>query len=154
VRRFENRRDDPLIDEALEGLGALMHADGPQSLKEGKQKMNAYARPQTLPDEETLAREARRILRRLCETGSVLALAPDLGKAVVLRNRGDENAAPVRTAVVDRDIGGLETLSGRRRYAPPHRRGRYHKLPRATCGMGPKNRGRPWRGDGSDDAAL
>jgi hypothetical protein len=104
VRRFENRRDDPLIDEALEGLGALMHADGPQSLKEGKQKMNAYARPQTLPDEETLAREARRILRRLCETGSVLALAPDLGKAVVLRNRGDENAAPVRTAVVDRDI--------------------------------------------------
>ncbi len=66
--------------------------------------MNAYARPQAIPDEETLAREARRILRRLCESGAVLALAPDLGKAVVLRSRGEDGAVPVRTAVVDRDV--------------------------------------------------
>lgn len=106
VRRFENRRDDPLIDEALDGLGALMRAPRDKNIKEGKQKMNAFVRPQALPDEETLAREARRILRRLCETGAVLALAPELGKAVVLRSRADapDDATPVRTAVVDRDV--------------------------------------------------
>jgi hypothetical protein len=94
-----------LIDEALEGLGALLQRDGPERIKEGTHSMNAYARPQSLPDEETLAREAKRILRSLCETGAVLALAPDLGKAVVLRSRGeDEEAAPVRTAVVERDV--------------------------------------------------
>jgi len=105
VRRFENRRDDPLIDEALEGLGALIKRDSPNGILEGTHTMNAYARPQSLPDEETLAREAKRILRRLCETGAVLALAPDLGKAVVLRSRSDdEDATPVRTAVVERDV--------------------------------------------------
>jgi hypothetical protein len=106
VRRFENRRDDPLVDEALDGLGALMHAPSQNAIKKGKSNMNAYVRSHPLPDEETLAREARRILRRLCETGAVLALAPELGKAVVLRTRSgaDADGAPVRTAVVDRDI--------------------------------------------------
>ncbi|MDA8747323.1 DUF6456 domain-containing protein, partial [Litoreibacter sp.] len=84
----------------------LMRASTDETIKKGKQKMNAIARSAALPDEETLAREARRILRRLCETGAVLALAPDLGKAVVLRSRADApaDAAPVRTAVVDRDV--------------------------------------------------
>ncbi|MEM6408061.1 MAG: DUF6456 domain-containing protein [Pseudomonadota bacterium] len=105
VRRFENRRDDPLIDEALDGLGALMQAPSNRMTEKGQLSMNAYARPKALPDEETLAREARRILRRLCETGAVLALAQELGKAVVLRTRlEDPEAPPVRTAVVDRDI--------------------------------------------------
>lgn len=104
VRRFENRRDDPLVDEALDGLGALMHVKSPNAIKKGKPNMNAYVRSHSLPDEETLAREARRILRRLCETGAVLALAPELGKAVVLRTRSGGDGAPVRTAVVDRDI--------------------------------------------------
>ncbi|MEM7471079.1 MAG: DUF6456 domain-containing protein [Pseudomonadota bacterium] len=105
VRRFENRRDDPLIDEALDGLGALMQPSMQETIEKGQISMNAYARPKALPDEETLTREARRILRRLCETGAVLALAPELGKAVVLRTRlEDPEAPPVRTAVVDRDI--------------------------------------------------
>lgn len=104
VRRFEGRRDDPLIDEALDGLGALVRGETSQNIKKGKENMNAYARPQAMPDEETLAREARRILRRLCESGAVLVLAPDLGKAVVLRSRGEDGVHPVRTAVVDRDI--------------------------------------------------
>jgi len=41
--------------------------------------------PPVLQDEDKLAKEARRILRRLSETGAVLALAPDMDKAVVLR---------------------------------------------------------------------
>ncbi|GFE63728.1 hypothetical protein KIN_08020 [Litoreibacter roseus] len=64
--------------------------------------MNAHTFPPILSDEEALAREARRILRRLSETGAVLALAADMDKAVVLRSHSD--AAPTRTAVVERDV--------------------------------------------------
>ncbi len=47
-------------------------------------------------------REARRILRRLCEKGAFLAVAPTMEKAVVLREvvPGKQN----RIAVVDRDV--------------------------------------------------
>lgn len=47
-------------------------------------------------------REARRILRRLCEKGAFLAVAPNMEKAVVLREvvPGRQN----RIAVVDRDV--------------------------------------------------
>jgi len=55
-----------------------------------------------LGDDGTIAREARRILRRLCETDAVLAVARDLDKAVVLRpGPGGEQT---RTAVVDRAV--------------------------------------------------
>ncbi|MEP3345959.1 MAG: DUF6456 domain-containing protein [Litoreibacter sp.] len=52
--------------------------------------------------DETLGREARRVLRRLSETGAVLALAADMDKAVVLRTLKD--GPPTRTAVVSRDV--------------------------------------------------
>jgi hypothetical protein len=55
-----------------------------------------------LTDEPTIAREARRILRRLCETDAVLAVAQDMDKAVVLRPGLD--GEQTRTAVVDRKI--------------------------------------------------
>ena len=49
-----------------------------------------------------IEREARRILRRLCEKGAFLAVAPTMEKAVVLREvvPGKQN----RIAVVDRDV--------------------------------------------------
>ena len=49
-----------------------------------------------------IEREARRILRRLCEKGAFLAVAPKMEKAVVLREvvPGKQN----RIAVVDRDV--------------------------------------------------
>jgi hypothetical protein len=53
-------------------------------------------------DEGTIAREARRILRRLCETDAVLAVAQDLDRAVVLRPGPD--GEQTRTAVVDRSV--------------------------------------------------
>lgn len=51
-------------------------------------------------DEASLAVEGRRILRRLAEPGAVLAIAPDMDKAVVMREFADGRAA--RTGVVDR----------------------------------------------------
>jgi hypothetical protein len=53
------------------------------------------------PDETKVNREARRILRRLCETGAFLAVAPEMEKAVVLKESSGRQS---RIAVVERDI--------------------------------------------------
>ncbi len=111
VRAFENRRDDPLVDEALTALGALHlqlaragiphPAITPQALtpQEGNRPMSAPLRhtAPAITDAATVDREARRILRRLCEIGAMLAVAPEMEKAVVLKGS-------VRTAVVDRAV--------------------------------------------------
>ena len=102
VRRFENRRDDPLIDEALDRLGHASITPKGNAIDEGSHIMNAHADAASVVDEETLEREARRILRRLCEPSAVLVLAADMDKAAVLR--GSSGAAPTRTAVVERAI--------------------------------------------------
>jgi DNA-binding MarR family transcriptional regulator len=102
VRRLERRRDDPLLDEALTALGPLVkRRNDPQPKAEEPAHMSAPFRS-PLGDEGTIAREARRILRRLCETDAVLAVAQDMDKAVVLRpGPGGEQT---RTAVVDRKV--------------------------------------------------
>ena len=109
VRAFENRRDDPLVDEALTGIGALhlrmIGASGPQnslspnSTQEGSRPMTAPFRhaASAIADIATVEREARRILRRLCESGAMLAVAPEMDKAVVMKGS-------VRTAVLDRTV--------------------------------------------------
>ena len=58
IRRFENRRDDPLIDRAVERAGRASPAD-----QDGT--------------------EIRRVLRRLAEPGAVLAVAAGMEKAIV-----------------------------------------------------------------------
>ena len=100
VRRIEARRDDPLLDEALTLLGqvATLSTDPDLQAKEPMPMTAPFRSP--LGDEGTIAREARRILRRLCETDAVLAVASDLDKAVVLRPGA--NGEQTRTAVVDR----------------------------------------------------
>jgi hypothetical protein len=113
VRRYEVRRDDPLLDEALQSLSRDASARAVSSqgqgndLPEKDQKealaMSAPIRHQTLAvDEATILREGRRILRRLAEPGSVLAIAPDLDKAVVLRDFPDGRNS--RTGVVERAV--------------------------------------------------
>ncbi|OYX45501.1 MAG: helix-turn-helix domain containing protein [Rhodobacterales bacterium 32-67-9] len=109
VRAFENRRDDPLIDDALNRLGRLhlrlIGTDRAQQIppkpvtEEGPSPMTAPIRSphMQIADEATVVREARRILRRLCEIGAMLAVSPEMEKAVVLKGT-------VRTAVVDRTV--------------------------------------------------
>jgi len=99
VRRIEALRDDPLWDEALSRLGQAAAKDFQQQ-QEPSPMTAPFRSP--LGEESTIAREARRILRRLCETDAVLAVARDMEKAVVLRP-GPEGAQ-TRTAVVDRDV--------------------------------------------------
>ncbi len=99
IRAFELRRDQPLVDEALSRFEAAGSHQQSISTKEGTILMSAPIRSALTaqPDEATINREARRILRRLCEVGAVLAVAPELEKAVVLKGT-------VRTAVVERPV--------------------------------------------------
>ena len=114
IRRFENRRDDPLVDEALMSLGAVLVTDPPSDDLKDQSHMNAHIRhseavsKDTTPDEKTIEKEARRILRRLCETGAVLAVAAEMQKAVVVRDL--PGGQTTRTAVVDRHVAQAMAL--------------------------------------------
>lgn len=101
IRSCENRRDDPLIDSALTEFGRLARpahaASDTDDCTKGTPDMTApirHSHPGKIADEATLKREARRILRRLCEAGAFLAVAPEMEKAAVLKGE-------IRTAVVD-----------------------------------------------------
>lgn len=117
VRRVEAWRDDPLVDEALERIAsahaaaiaetALPTPDLPTEVPPMMPSQAAKTTDRPAPGADSrsdarIEREARRILRRLCEKGAFLAVAPDMEKAVVLREvvPGKTN----RIAVVDRDI--------------------------------------------------
>ena len=108
VRRIETRRDDPLVDAALRRLGSA--PQNRTSAVEHKEAdgMTALPKFQETPDEATLSREARRILRRLCESGAVLAVAAEMDKAVVVRDTGDGGNA--RTAIVDSSVAQAMAL--------------------------------------------
>ncbi len=111
VRRYEKRRDDPLLDEALSAL-----VPGARALPDPARKdlapMNAQQRPPQpgqsprtsalATDEETILREGKRVLRRLAEPGAVMAIAPDMEKAVVMREFPDGRSA--RTGVLERSL--------------------------------------------------
>lgn len=108
VRRVETRRDDPLVDEALKRLvAARLPADPRPKRPEPEDLDSMTAHPRNLkkaaePDAASVDREARRILRRLSESGAVLAVAPDLDRAVVMRDLPDGRST--RTAVLDRAV--------------------------------------------------
>ncbi|MFV2033899.1 MAG: DUF6456 domain-containing protein [Halocynthiibacter sp.] len=109
VRRFENRRDDPLVDEALRNLGRDHFQNSESTQNKEMSSMTAAVRQnRPTPMDAKIDREARRILRRLSETGAVLAVARELDKAVVVRDL--PGGKSTRTAVVDREIAQAMAL--------------------------------------------
>ncbi|MCB6177199.1 DUF6456 domain-containing protein [Rhodobacter sp. Har01] len=109
VRRYENRRDDPLMDGALAALARAARPDPTDSTRKDASAMTAPIRDLTaVTDEAQLEREGRRVLRRLVEPGSVLAFAPEMDKAVVLREFPDGRSA--RTAVLDKAVAQAMSL--------------------------------------------
>lgn len=98
VRRYETRRDDPLLDGALTALATPI---SPEFFSPQKDDFPMSA-ASLIADQETINAEGKRILRRLVETGAVLAFAPDMEKAVVMREFPDGRS--LRTAVVDRTL--------------------------------------------------
>ena len=103
VRRIEQRRDDTLFDEALDAVGStVMSTLSPSEPgKEWTSMLNNAKTKEDIHDTE-VEREARRILRRLCEKDAFLAVAGDMDKAVVIRE--SVPGRHTRTAVVARDI--------------------------------------------------
>ncbi|MDB2407044.1 DUF6456 domain-containing protein [Jannaschia sp.] len=104
VRRIEQRRDDPLVDEAIERLAAALSS---QAITKEDFAMSAMPSNAALIDDATLAREGRRVLRRLCEVDAFLAVGQGMPQAVVLRGSGD---APTRTATLPRDVAQAMVL--------------------------------------------
>jgi hypothetical protein len=114
VRRCENRRDDLLVDGALKTLGRTHFQPAlaqQHTIIQRKDKTHMTVLPRPLPtpvDDTTIEREGRRILRRLCETGAVLAVAVDMEKAVVVRT--NPSGTNTKTAVVDRAVAEAMAL--------------------------------------------
>lgn len=102
IRRIESRRDDPLVDEALDLLACAARCGRPVQPQESDVMTAPVRAEQLLSDPETTDREARRILRRLTEPQARLAIAADMEKAAVLREFPDGQSK--RTAVVDRTV--------------------------------------------------
>ena len=80
IRRFEARRDDPLVDRAVERASEAQAAD--------------RARP---APGRTGMRQIGRILRRLAEPGAQMVVADGMEKAIVVRD-------DIRTAILDREL--------------------------------------------------
>jgi DNA-binding PadR family transcriptional regulator len=103
VRKLESRRDDPLIDEALLALGLSAPSKKNATSRKDSTAMTAPIRQSGLMiDDETLQNEGRRMLRRLAETGAFLAIAPEMEKAIVLREFPDGRST--RTGVMERTV--------------------------------------------------
>lgn len=106
VRRFEARRDDPLVDGALKALATETPDVDPHKHKDAAQMQtqpDAAPTPQVEHlSQHRIEREALLILRRLCEPGALLAAARDMDTAVIVREDGQGSS--LRTATVPRDI--------------------------------------------------
>ncbi|OAN74682.1 hypothetical protein A8B82_18050 [Sulfitobacter sp. EhC04] len=108
IRRIETRRDDPLVDAALQCLGAERRPISAGKNPSKKDLPMAQPALTSVPDEATLKQEAMRILPRLCETGAVLAIAAEMEKAVVVRDTA--SGGSTRTAVVDAAVAQAMAL--------------------------------------------
>ena len=104
VRRFESRRDDPLIDEALERLGQQHFARiaRNRAQKEAAPMAVMLKIKEEMTEDSAQEQDYVRVLRRLAETGAVLAVAKDMERAVVVRDL--PGGSTTRTAVVDRHV--------------------------------------------------
>lgn len=111
IRRFETRRDDPLVDAVLRKLGATLdrtHSSAAHKHIKDDPLMHTARAQAHAPDTSMMTQDSVRILRRLCETGAVLAVAVDMEKAVVVRD--GVTGSSTRTAVVDRKVAEAMAL--------------------------------------------
>ena len=134
VRRIEARRDDLLVDLALDHLGATHFSGTEPARTQGmRTAMTTSLREKpALPSDAEVEREARRILRRLSEPGACLAVAKDMDKAVVVRDTAGQT---VRTAVVDRPVAEAMALNDWIGCESPGRVSRYRITPAGRAAL-------------------
>lgn len=111
VRRCESRRDDPLVDGAFDRLSAARHPTSPRCDEtEESRSMTATMQAQfAMARQDDWSAAALRALRRLAETGAILAVAKDLDKAVVVREL--PGGRSTQTTVIDRELAELMALN-------------------------------------------
>lgn len=102
VRRIEDRRDDPLFDEALASIDQAMPSEATVAPAKETTPMSLCKPLRAAEDDDRVEREARRILRRLSESKAFLAVAPEAPLAVVFRE--SVPGRPRQIATVDRDV--------------------------------------------------
>ena len=138
IRAFETRRDDLLVDEALRRLGEIVGDATPTGSPTSETTMTLKFDHKTHDDttltEPRLRQEARRVLRRLCETGALLAVAGEMEKAVVVRET--ETEGPARVAVVDREVAEALALKAWISCDAPGRISRYHITAKGRAALG------------------
>ncbi|HKL65752.1 MAG TPA: helix-turn-helix domain containing protein, partial [Roseovarius sp.] len=139
IRTFETRRDDLLVDDALRRLGGIFGLARIPGSPTSEARMTPLSHSQTKDDGTTLSearlrREARRVLRRLCETGARLAVASEMDKAVVVRDTGA--GQPTRTAVVEREVAEALALKDWIACDNPGRISRYHVTAKGRAALG------------------
>ena len=144
IRRIETRRDDPLVDAALTALAEthfppIRTRPGSRraaavSPKDTAGMQTSHLTQQNAPDGAALDREALRVLRRLCESGAVLAVAEQMEKAVVVRDAGAGDGT--RTAVVDRAVAEAMALQDWIACANPGRISRYRITAAGRAALG------------------
>lgn len=98
VRRIEHQRQDPLLDGAVLRLFSNVY---PKHQTTKGNAMSMHARNLKLPNQQTLEREARRVLRRLSEPDAVLIVSDAMEVAAVVRLT---TGTPVRTGAVSRSV--------------------------------------------------
>lgn len=110
VRKFEARRDDPLVDLALRRIGeASGRLRSFVKYEEGHGHMHDGQSIETcLIEDKELRKLAPRYLRRLNESGACLAIARDMEKAVIVRDTPDGQS--LRTAVLERHVAEAMAL--------------------------------------------
>ncbi|MFN7003560.1 MAG: DUF6456 domain-containing protein [Roseinatronobacter sp.] len=115
VRRFENRRDDPLIDNALHRLGQSLRRkpDTSASTRTPHETEPQYMmpKPRLLPEpfiSNDVEVSAMQYLRDLCRQGALLIVAPDMPKAVISCETPDGNSQ--RIATLDRHVAEAMAL--------------------------------------------
>ncbi|WP_372572809.1 DUF6456 domain-containing protein [Ruegeria jejuensis] len=156
IRKVELRRDDPLVDAALQNLATSHCQPRPKPSPTDMQwESDPQAEDEQPVDKAMFDHEAARVLRRLCETGAVLAVAEDMDKAVVVRDSGP--AGNTRTAVVAAAIAQALALNDWISCDKPGRICRYRITAAGRAALGQllaeaENRARRAREDGLAEA--
>ncbi|MGI3167623.1 DUF6456 domain-containing protein [Pseudooceanicola sp. C21-150M6] len=109
IRQVETLREDLLVDEAIGWLGNIF----PKIVSEKKTVSRpdpGFRSDDTLPHSAPLEKETVPALRRLAQPGAVLAVAPNMDRAVIVRN--GNGAETHRLGIVDRRVAQALALNG------------------------------------------
>ena len=109
VRKLEQRRDDPLVDEAIDALSDISPKNIDRHGGTLLTASNEFVSYRPINQADGTNPDFIRYLRRLDEKGAFLALASDMENALIMRELDDGEI--VRTTVIGRSEAQLLALN-------------------------------------------